>query len=212
MICKGWDGLYASYPFTPNSVTSSAVCNDPAPTWIYEINPSTIDTKLVKITIDSSTNTINLKPMSTGTGTVQATLTVTGRLPTGQSASWTFSIAITSCINTPLTPPTLVNQNYLVFDPQASYTAPSFTITATCPQPLTPTYTISTNNWITGFFGNNGIGYTVAWYSADPTKEGSYTITLSATNVCKTGTASYTLTVRDACKSPVFLTASTIPD
>ena len=152
--------------------------------------------------------------MSTGTGTVQATLTVTGRLPTGQSASWTFNIAITSpsCVSTPLTPPTLVNQNYFVFDPQASYTASSFTISAICPQPLTPTYTISTNNWITGFFGNNGIGYTVAWYSADTTKEGTYTITLSTTNVCKTGTASYTLIVRDACKSPSFLTASTIPD
>ena len=108
-ICKNWDGVYSSYAFTPNSATSSSTCNDPAPTWIYEINPSTIDTKLVKVTIDSTTNTINLKPMTTGSGLVQATLTVTGWLPTGKTASWTFDIAITPCATTPLTPPTLVN-------------------------------------------------------------------------------------------------------
>ena len=116
-ICKAWDGIYSSYPFTPNSVTSSAVCNDLAPTWIYEINPSTIDTKLVKITIDSKTNTINLKPMNTGSGTFVATLTVTGWLPSGNSVSWTFDITITPCFNTLLTPPTLINQDYLVYDP-----------------------------------------------------------------------------------------------
>ena len=57
-FCVNWDGVYHSIPFTPNSVTQNVVCNDPAPTWIYEIDPAPIDTKFIKIAIDSTTNMI----------------------------------------------------------------------------------------------------------------------------------------------------------
>jgi hypothetical protein len=66
-FCTSWDGLYHSTPFTPNTVVSSVACNDPAPTWIYEIEPTPIDTELVKVSIDSTSGLIWLKPLAVGT-------------------------------------------------------------------------------------------------------------------------------------------------
>ena len=167
--CLPWDGLYYSIPFTPNKVTASVACTDSAPTWIYEVDTASIDRSILKVQIDSLSNLIWVKPMTTGSGTVlQTTLTVNGRLPTGNTASFTFTLLVSFCGKEPFLPPTRVDQIYYVTDPQTSYELPVFTVNAACPQPTVYTNSISTNTWISGFFGNNGLGRKVSWYSTDP--------------------------------------------
>ena len=68
-FCFSWDETYYSLPFTPPIATATSDCNDPAPTWMYSIDQSRLNSNLVKVSIDATTNTIWLKPMLAGLGT-----------------------------------------------------------------------------------------------------------------------------------------------
>ena len=64
--------------------------------------------------------------MTTGSGTVlQTTLTVNGRLPTGSTASFSFTLLVSFCGKEPFLPPTRLDQIYYVTDPQTSYELPA---------------------------------------------------------------------------------------
>ena len=116
-------------------MTAPNTCTDAAPTWIYEIDQTPIVSvkDFLKVSIDPLKGLVWLKGMSGGPNiSAEYSLTITGYLPSGESKSFAFIIAINPC--TPIIP-TLLGQTYYNNFPMGSYDAPAFTFEAIC---LTP--------------------------------------------------------------------------
>lgn len=67
-FCFSWDETYYSIPFTPPTAIATLECNDPAPTWMYSIDQTRLNSDIVKVSVDPGSNTIWLKPMLAGGG------------------------------------------------------------------------------------------------------------------------------------------------
>ena len=103
---------------------------------------------------------------------------------------------MTPCINTPIIPSSLIDQIYYVNSASGSYDAPAFTIDASCPQTMTYTNTVTTNNFISN---NAGLGKLLKWETNDDLNIMQYKITIYANNNCVSASNSYILDVRSAC-------------
>ena len=124
-------------------------------------------------------------------------MTITGKLPTGESHSFDFIVLVSTCIGTPLVPPaTIQTQTYYVNFPLGDYDAPAFTTDPTCPQTMYYTNTVTANNFINNFAG---AGKYLTWQTNDFLNIAQYTVTIFATNYCASNSASYTLDVRSTC-------------
>lgn len=133
---------------------------------------------------------------------VTYTVTITGRLPTGQSASFDLTISLTPCSVTPIIPPVSIpTQIYYVQFPMGDYDAPAFTIDAACPQTILYSNTVTLNNFIND---NAGVGKYLTWQTSDDLNIAQYTVTISATNYCVTASQTYTLDVQSVCNGQLL--------
>ena len=106
-----------------------------APTWIYSIDQSSISTISddLKVSIDSITNKIWVKGLATGTAVGTYTLEVTGHLPgTTSRASFVFTVDMSACKTTSLTPILTNDQIYYTYDAAGSYSIDFFTADPLC--------------------------------------------------------------------------------
>ena len=98
-VCTYWDDIYRVVDFTPDIIVSPD-CNDVAPLFVYSINQSSLGgfKDHLKVSIDSTANTISVKAMSGGPVSEETfTLSVTGRLPNGATTTWSFDVWVTPC-------------------------------------------------------------------------------------------------------------------
>ena len=162
------------------------------------------------MSIDSVNGLVWVKGLVGPTIAATYTLKITGYLPSGQSASFSLIISMTPCINTPIIPSSLIDQIYYVNFPTGSYDAPAFTVNASCPQAMTYTNSVATNNAMTtandvtniNFINNNaGAGKLVSWQTNDDLNINQYTISITANNNCVSATKSYILDVRSVCEA-----------
>ena len=114
----------------------------------------------LKVSIDSVNGLVWVKGMVGPTSAATYTLKITGYLPSGLSASFNLVISMTPCINTPIIPSSLIDQIYYVNSATGSYDAPAFTVDASCPQTMTYTNTVTTNNFISN---SAGLGKYLSW-------------------------------------------------
>lgn len=196
-LCTYYDGEYYSIPFTPNKAISGGVeCTDGPDIWHYSINQTPISAVRdhLKVSIDVENSLIWVKGLVGETATATYIITVNGVLEgTTKKAAFDFTLLMTPCKNTPLIPPTFVDQLYYVTDPVGSYDAPDFTVDPICPQDLTYNNTITpANTWITD---NAGVGKLVSWQTNDEINKNIYTVTIGVTNICVSALLSYTLDV-----------------
>ena len=141
-LCTYWDGQYNSIDFSPNTAFGvTEQCSDDQPAWIYQIDQSTLPDEL-KVSIDSAANKIWVKGLlegATNIGATTYTATVNGYLPgTTQTASFTFSVDMSTCSQFGLDPPsTISDQVYYVTYAREFYEVPSFTNQPGCDQTIT---------------------------------------------------------------------------
>ena len=181
-FCIEWDGTYYSLPFVPPKATATQECNDPAPTWAYQIDQGNFNSQIIKVQIDATTKTIWLKPMLAGVGSsITTNITVFARLPSGETTTFTFRVEMVdlNCA-VDVIPSAPLDQLYTIMSILAGYEAPEFTYPdPSCPHPIEYTNTISTNNFITGISDNAGVGRLVEWQSNDLQDIGQYTVTIT---------------------------------
>ena len=162
-VCTFWDDTYASKTFIPNSITAPTTCTDSDPLWNYSIDRAPIAAvkDFLKVGIDPTTSQIWVKGMTGGTSpTADYTLTVTGRLPTGDSQTFDITITMTPCKSVLPVAPGFVDQVYYLPFPVGSYDAPAFTMDPACPQGFTYESAYTPGAWIDN---NAGVGKLVQW-------------------------------------------------
>ena len=111
-VCLDWDGVYESVPFTPNTITDPATCTDAGPLWTYSIDTAPIAAvdDYLKVSIDPATNLVWVKGMTGGPSpTADYTMTVTGKLPTGETQTFPLTVSFTTCKATAPTSPGFLN-------------------------------------------------------------------------------------------------------
>lgn len=197
-VCTDWGSPYVSVAFTPNSFEAAPICTDGSFSWIYNIDSTPIASvkDFLKVSIDSENNQIWVKAMAGPSVSAIYTLTVTGRLLTGDEASFNLIINVTPCPTTQIIPPSFLDQVYYVMFPVGSYDAPSFSIDPACPQTLFYSNSASPNTFISD---SAGTGKFLTWQTDADTNIGPYTVTITATNYCQSASQSYTLDVKSVC-------------
>ena len=86
-LCTYYDDSLYQVPFTPNTATtSSGDCADTAPTWIYSVDDTPIQSvrNNLQVSIDSETNMLNVRGLSGETTTADYTITINGVIPQTQ--------------------------------------------------------------------------------------------------------------------------------
>lgn len=98
-------------------MTSKEECIDAEPTWVYEVDKSSIAAvdDYMKVSVDSSNGLIWVKAMTGPVIETTYTVSITARLPTGNNSSFDLIITVTGCSVTPIIPPvTIPTQTYFV--------------------------------------------------------------------------------------------------
>lgn len=123
-----------------------------------------------------------------------------GILPDRTVYSFPFELGWTHCYNEVLTPPTLIDQTYIITTPYADYDPPVWDIVpATCNFIDYTNEVMPVNTWITGVSDNLGIDKIVGWYTIDEINKGQYTVTITAKSLCSVVPDSYLLDVLSQC-------------